>query len=125
MPAAKALRHQDLDYLPKQFRPAVAEDALRFPIDENDASFLVSDDQRKGGVLNERLELPPTLQQLLLRPAAGTPRLRVAQLALDGRDKSRQIAFEEVVVRAGFHGRHYDFLADGARHNNEGQVKPA
>src|SRR3990172_4569285 len=57
MPAAKALRHQDLDCPPQQLLPAVAEHALRLPIDEDDAAFLVGDDHRVGGVLNERRKI--------------------------------------------------------------------
>src|SRR3989442_354876 len=36
-----------------------------------------------------------------------------------------QVAFHQVIMRAGFHGRHGDVLADAAGNNNERQIEAA
>jgi len=48
MPPARALRHQDLDRLPEQLVPFVAEHPLRLAVDDGDDAGAVDDDDRVG-----------------------------------------------------------------------------
>jgi len=60
----------------------------------------------------------------LLRPPAPAARLRLAQLALDGRNEACQVVFQDAIVSSGFHRSHCCFLADSIGYYDERQVQP-
>ena len=60
----------------------------------------------------------------LVRLAAFLPYARLAQLARDGGQHARGVAFHQVVVGAGLHGRDGDVLADRSGDDDERDVEP-
>ena len=61
--------------------------------------------------------------QFRLSPFSFSPLARLGQLALHRGNQPSQVAFHDVVPRAVLHRGHRDFLADGAGHDDEGQVE--
>ena len=64
------------------------------------------------------------VRDALVRAATFASHFRFAELALDRRRQTRQVALHDVVVRAVFHGGDGHVLADGAGHEDERQIEP-
>jgi hypothetical protein len=57
-----------------------------------------------------------------LRQPAFAPHFGIEEFALNSRRETREVVFEDIVVRAGFHRLHRDIFADGAAHQDKGQI---
>ncbi len=83
-------------------------------VHEDEISLLVGDEDAVRGLLDELPKPGFALTQSLFGEPASPPHFGLAQLALQRRQKPREIVLHDVVVRAGLHHVDGDVLADRA-----------
>ena len=82
-----------------------------------DAPVLRVQRDRLGAPLDNRAEAR-------LEPPLRLPRLRLPELALDGRREPREPVLQHVIVRSGAHGLDREILSDRTGHDEKGDVEP-
>ena len=117
-------RNDQISHLPAQHvSAAVTERVFRRAVPLKNPPFVVNrNDGIERGIQDRvfpRLIFALHLLNLLTLPAE----LRRPQLAFDDRDQTRQIVFEDVILRAGVEHRHRVFVLDCSRQDDKGKVR--
>ena len=110
------IRHHPADRL--RFWPSEDGFSHRIPVSD-DAARVHRDDGIEGAI--ENAAEPPHV--LVLRQPGGFSFGRGAQLAVDGRTQTLEIAFEDVVVRTTAHDVYGGVFTDVSRDNDEWNVQ--
>ena len=113
--------HQAPSFLAHQLVRLVAVEDVLGRVGEEDRAVGARDGDSDGETVHGLAQGDESLLGL----AVGRARLRLPELPLDCRRQPLEVRLHDVVVGPRPHGLHRDFLADGARHEDERDVDAA
>jgi len=123
MRGAQTFRHEVQEAFAGQFLRGVTEDVFDGRVGEVDFALDVHEDDGIGAGFPEKAVTEFVFEQGAFGLALAGADGGFAQFAFDDRGQAAEVAFHEVIVGAGFHGRHRHILADAAGDDDEGDVQ--
>ena len=120
-----ALRQQHLEALSDQVVWVPAKNLLRRRVGKLNDTLGVHQYHGVCRVLPEEAVALFAFAQRFFGAAARCANSRLAKLARDRGRQAREIAFHQVIIRAGLHRRHCDVFADASGNNEKRQIESA